>query len=45
MSRYDDWFNRKNDYEKKGIERNIHHEDWNSLNEHEKSQVYDEEEN
>ena len=45
MSRYNDWFNRKNDYEKGQIERNIHYEDWDSLNEHEKSQVYGKEDN
>ena len=41
MSRYDDWFNRKNDHEKDKIERNIHHEDWDKLDEHEKGQVYE----
>lgn len=43
MSRYDDWFNRRNDYEKEQIERDIHYEDWDSLNEYEKSQIYEEE--
>lgn len=42
MSRYDDWFNRKNNYEKEQIERDIRYEDWDSLNEYEKGQVYEE---
>lgn len=44
MDRYDDWFNRKNNHEEDRIESNTHHRDWNKLNEHEKSQVYEREE-
>lgn len=44
MGRYDDWYERKNDFEKEKIESNIRREDWNELNEHEKSQVYKREE-
>ena len=43
MGRYDDWFNQKNDFEKEQIERDIHYKDWDSLNEYEKSQVYERE--
>jgi len=43
MNRYDDWFDRKNDYEKDEIERNIHHKDWDELDEHEKRQIYEQE--
>ena len=41
MGIYDDWFDKKNDFEKEKIERD---RDWDKLNEYEKSKIYEEEE-
>ncbi len=45
MSREDDWFSRKNESEKDDILRAERDHDWDTLNEHEKSRVYEREEN